>query len=654
MSEAAPPQKKQKLSNEPPHEEPEHKLSDTIAILDAGAQYGKVIDRKVRELKVRSVMLPMNTPAEELSQYRALIISGGPGSVYGKDAPPFTPTLFQLGIPVLGICYGLQLMNYVHGGTVAKGKLREDGVEDLPFNASSQLYKGVRSPAKVLLTHGDCIEKVASGFTVTARTKGGVVASIENEEKRLYATQFHPEVDLTEQGSLMLKNFLYDVAKCEGTFSMQSRKHECLQYLRDTVREQSVLVLVSGGVDSSVCAALLLEALGPDKVFAVHVDTGFMRHKESDLVVDALKHLGLKHLYTSNAEKQFFEATTQHEGKTSKTLQECIEPQEKRVIIGDTFMKVSEEACQQFHLQFNQILLAQGTLRPDLIESASKMASSHAMVIKTHHNDTAMVRALRDAGRVVEPLKDYHKDEVRELGLDLGLPEELVWRQPFPGPGLAIRILCSDGTPWLPPQLDELLQGLDELRTDDIGLTLLPIQTVGVQGDGRSYAACVALTCKEQQVDKMPWDRLFELALAIPKTYHGVNRVVLAFGPQINDRHLHGCTSTLLNRATCDILRAADQVVNEVLFQSKLLRVLSQVPVILLPADMGVAGARCVAVRPFVTNDFMTGVAAVPGTKYMPFEPLKEMVRRIKAEVPGISRVLYDLTSKPPGTTEWE
>eukprot|EP00808_Paulinella_micropora_P020676 g13792.t1 len=652
-----PPSKKQKVvscDKGVDENEEEYDLTDTVAILDAGAQYGKVIDRKIRELKVRSVMLPMDAPADELRKYRALIISGGPGSVYGSSAPAFTLNLFELGVPVLGICYGLQLMNYIHGGTVAKGALREDGVEEVPLAAGSRLFEGLASCTKVLLTHGDSIGKVAEGFVVTSTTPGGVVASIELPSKNLYGVQFHPEVDLTEDGQQMFKNFLFKIAHCKGHFTMKSRHHSCLEYLKHTVKDQAVLVLVSGGVDSSVCAALLLEALGPEKVYAVHVDTGFMRHRESELVTKALQDLGLTHLHVETAYEKFMDATTKHEGKESQKLRDAIEPQEKRVIIGDFFMKLCEKACRKFDLRFDQVLLAQGTLRPDLIESASKMASSHATVIKTHHNDTAMVRALRDAGHVVEPLKDYHKDEVRELGLDLGLPPDIVWRQPFPGPGLAIRTLCSDGKPWIPPALDILLKGLSDLRTDQLGLTLLPIQTVGVQGDGRSYAACVALSCKEQALEKLPWKELFVLAQTIPKTHHGVNRVVLAFGDKIDSLHLHGCTKTLLERGCLDTLRQADRIVYEVLKQRKLLRLLAQVPVILLPADMGVPGQRSIALRPFITNDFMTGVAAVPGTKYMPFAALTDMVTRIQAEVSGISRVCYDLTSKPPGTTEWE
>lgn len=618
-------------------------MEEVVAILDAGAQYGKVIDRRVRDLAVHSELVPLNTPTKQLKKYQAFIISGGPESVYSDTAPDFNPEVFQLGKPILGICYGMQLMNYLSGGTVEKKARREDGLSTVTLKPTSKLFAGLAENETVLMTHGDSVDQVGQGFVVTAESDG-IVAGIEDVTRQMYGVQFHPEVELTRNGQRMLSNFLFDIAGFSGTFTLEDRQQKAITYIRQAVGDKKVLILVSGGVDSTVCAALLSKALPRENIYAIHVDTGFMRLNESNAVEQALQVLGLE-LQIVRAADQFLNATTQINGRRTKKLSQSSDPEEKRKIIGDTFIKVAEQAVARLGLSPDQVLLAQGTLRPDLIESASVSVSRSAETIKTHHNDTQLVRQLREQGRVVEPLSEYHKDEVRQLGTELGLPAELVWRQPFPGPGLAIRVICAE-EPYKQPDFTETNEKLQHFAGGRYSLQLMPIRTVGVQGDGRSYSYLAGVAGPQN------WHELLQMARSIPQTLHNINRVAYFFGDAFDGTEPE-ITVTHLDQASLDQVRAADAIVAELLLKHRLNRTIAQVPVISFPLNFGVPGNRCIAIRTMITNDFMTGVPAVPGQE-LPIEVLQAMVTRILKEVKGVTRVCYDLTSKPPGTTEWE
>lgn len=504
---------------------------------------------------------------------------------------------------------------------------------------------------------------------------------MENAEKKLYGVQFHPEVDLTENGRQIFSNFLFQVARLAGNFSVSDRKDAAIKHIQQVAGATAkVLVLVSGGVDSSVCAALLAKALPHDRIYALHIDNGFMRKDESKNVIEALGGVGLK-IHAVDASDQFYNGTTLlNNGARTKKLNETTEPEEKRKIIGDTFVRVAQAAIEKFGLKFEEVLLAQGTLRPDLIESASLTVSAKAAVIKTHHNDTNLIRELRTAGRVLEPLSEYHKDEVRALGRELGLPADLVQRQPFPGPGLSVRIICTEkgyqdasfaetnrllGLLLSSPDTADLTPTLSGLRSEeraqlqaiaskqDIRGIIVPIRTVGVQGDGRSYKYLCALSGANPADPR--WSELIFLAKLIPKIFHNINRLVYVFGDKVTAAPATEAAKTHLTPDIIHLIQEADDIANKKLMHTGQLQKVAQVPVVLFPVGFdGVpTQTHSVAIRTLITMDFMTGRPAVPG-KDIDATVLQEIAHDIKAALPSISRVVYDLTAKPPATTEWE
>lgn len=671
-------------------------VPEKVVILDGGSQYGKLIDRRIREASVCSDLKPLETSAAELKEagYKAIIISGSPSSV--KDDEPYhiDHAIFSLGLPVLAICYGMQFMNHAHGGTVEKKAMREDGQFEVQIDVSCKLFSGLSETEEVLLTHGDTVDEVAPSFKVIAKSNN-LVAGIADESRGLYGLQFHPEVDLTKNGQKILTTFLTKIAGLSCNYTVNNREETCIEEIRRISGTAKVLILVSGGVDSSVTAALCHKALPASQIVAIHVDNGFMRKNESATVIESLKEAGINAKLVSashtfyNSSMELMDRRNGGRGRkfTSRVLCQSLDPEEKRNIIGDTFMKIVDEEAEILGLNIDKCFLAQGTLRPDLIESASRVASARADIIKTHHNDTHLVRLLRERGRIIEPLKEFHKDEVKKLAAQLGLSESLCSRHPFPGPGLAIRVLCAEEA-FICPDFSQtqtlirlivdysnsvkkphaLLQHVHAATSENdreklihfsskfqIRAILLPIKTVGVQGDGRTYSYVAGLSSSQQTID---WKIMMYFAKIIPRICHNVNRVVFIFGDVIKDP-LQDITPTVLSSPVLATLRQCDFLAHRVLQENLLLDKVAQMPVVLVPLhfdrDLMVRSPSCqrsVVLRPFVSSDFMTGVAVTPGVE-IPESIILEMVKQLE-NVTGISRVMLDLTSKPPGTTEWE
>lgn len=621
--------------------------SQQVAVLEAGGQYAMDIEQQLKRMGFEAIRLPFDTPYESIQGCGAVILSGGPQSVDSPDSPKCDPRIVNGNDgnpPVLGICYGEQLINYMSGGTVESLDTREDGFTNITIDSGSPLFADLDESQEVLMSHGDTVVDLAPGFEVIARS-GDLIAGIANTEKRLYGTQFHPEVS-TAQGPAMLYNFLTEISGMDATFeySVQSFIQDATKEIQDIVDGRQVLAYVSGGVDSSALAKILESALPGDELFLVYVNNGFMREGESEWVKDTLASAGID-VRIVDASEEYFNATTTINGLETPPLCQVVEPEMKRKIIGDFFIKIQEQMAEKMGLDVDTYLLAMGTLYTDLIESGSSSASGHADVIKSHHNDTELVRKLREAGRVLEPWRYLQKDDVREVSRVLNMPSEISERQPFPGPGLAIRIICAE-RPTIPEDFYETAKRLESFDTESVKTSLLPIQTVGVQGDHRTYGHLVGLS------GEASWPEFREIARAIPKNVHGVNRVVRIFGEDIVSGPITEITPTLLTPEVVEQLRGIDDIVNKKLAIHGLDRSISQVPVILFPVSFGESGARSIGIRTIMTTNFKTGDIALPGEDF-PEEVLAEIVEETLA-IPGIARVVYDLTSKPPGTTEWE
>ncbi len=497
---------------------------ERIIILDFGSQYTQLIARRIRELNVYAEIVPYYYPIRDLLKERpaALVLSGGPSSTYEKHAPHADPALFDMGIPVLGICYGLYQVVRHFQGTIEGARSKEYGRAVIEISGESLLFKGIGGKEVVWMSHGDKVINPPPGFAVIASSENAEIAAIENREKRIYGVQFHPEVYHTVNGRTILKNFLFEICGLKPTWTMSSFIESSVESIRQEVGNGSVLLGLSGGVDSSVTAVLLQKAIG-DRLFCVFVNNGVLRKNEHEQVVERFRrHMKLNLIY-ADASQRFL-----------RKLKVVENPEKKRRIIGREFIKVfMKEARKVGRFDF----LAQGTLYPDVIESVSTKGPSDT--IKSHHNRVPEVLKLIRSGRVIEPLKELFKDEVRDLGRALNMPEELIRRHPFPGPGLAIRIV-GDVT----PERIRILQEADDIVVREIktaGLydelwqifaVFLPVKSVGVMGDSRTYENVIVLR-GVTSVDAMtadwaylPEELLRKISNRIINEVKGINRVV--------------------------------------------------------------------------------------------------------------------------------
>ncbi len=510
------------------------KNNELILILDFGGQYNQLIARRVRECNVYSEVVPFDISIEKIKEKnpKGIIFTGGPASVYGEDSPRCAEGIFELRIPVLGICYGMQLMTYTLGGNVARADKREYGTTDVSIDNSSLLFEGFENTNGFLMSHTDFVEKVPEGFKNIGHTSSCPNAAMENKEKNLYGIQFHPEVNSSINGTQVIKNFLFNICKCSGDWIISSFVEESIAKLKEKIGDKKALCALSGGVDSSVAAVLLSRAIGKN-LTCIFVDHGLLRKNEGDEVEEVFKNQDINFIRV-NAKDRFL-----------AKLAGVSDPETKRKIIGEEFIRVFEEEAKKIG---TVDFLVQGTIYPDVIESGLGKSS----VIKSHHNVGGLPDYV-DFKEIIEPLRDLFKDEVRKTGLELGMPENLVFRQPFPGPGLAIRVIGDITEDKL-----NILKDADYIFREEIanaGLhkninqyfaVLTNLKSVGVMGDERTYDYTVALRAVE-------------------------------------------------------------------------------------------------------TTDFMTGVWS-----RIPYEVLEKVSSRIVNEVDHVNRVVYDITSKPPATIEWE
>jgi GMP synthase (glutamine-hydrolysing) len=578
-----------------------------ITVLDAGGQYCHLIARKIRDLGVYADVQPSETPASELAGRRGIIISGGPDSVYESGSPQIDPKILTTSCAVLGICYGQQLMTHVLGGHVRKGEKGEYGFARFQSARPHPLLASLNGQLQVWMNHRDQVESAPEGFDVLGGTVTCPVAAIAHRTRPLMAVQFHPEVAHTEQGHQILANFVFGICGCTKDWNPKDRIGPLEKEIQAIAADRNVFFFVSGGVDSTVAYTLCLRALGPERVFGIYVDTGLMREGETVYVRRLFQQLGATAFRVEEAETEFL-----------KALEGVSDPETKRHIIGEQFVAVQERIMSTGHFLDGHWILGQGTIYPDTIESGG---TAKADVIKTHHNRVAGIQKLIESGRIIEPLASFYKDEVREIGEELGIPGEFLHRHPFPGPGLAIRCLCSETAA--------------PVTRSDPGW-LLPIRSVGVKGDSRSYHSVLAL-------EGLPED---EAATELVNRNSEINRVVGLVHARVGLAEMRSSKATL-TRERLQRLRQADAIVRKLSDESGFEREVWQFPVVLIPIG---AGDRpdSVVLRPIHSVDGMTAQVV-----RMPHELLHRMTHELLS-VNGLCGVFYDLTHKPPGTIEWE
>jgi GMP synthase (glutamine-hydrolysing) len=601
-----------------------------IAIIDLGGQYCHMIGRRLRDDGVASDIFTPEVQARDLQRYAGIILSGGPRSVYSEGSPKIDENILRIGRPVLGICYGHQLLAMMLGSDVAASS-REYGQSSLQVSRASPLFEGTEKHQTVWMSHGDSVRSLGDGLVKLARTKTCDVAAFADEKNRLYGVQFHPEVAHTEWGRRILWNFSRRICSVQGNETIKDRVARLVEEIRHQVGDKSVFFFVSGGVDSTVAFALCARALPRDRVLGVYVDTGLMRKNETNELVSLFETLGLADRLKIRSEgDRFLEA-----------LGEEVDPEKKRKIIGRVFVDVQNAAMREYGIEHSHWMLGQGTIYPDTVESGG--ATLATALIKTHHNRCEEVLNLIEMGRVIEPLTQFYKDEVRAIGNELGLDRRLTGRWPFPGPGLAIRCLGWDqrtemAMPITLPR--DLLHRIPRLNSDYVAVEF-PIRTVGVQGDGRTYRRVAAIA------GPLDYPALQAVSTSLCNAASQYNRVIVLVAGDASKLSQAKVRAAHTSARRLNLLREADNLVRRVMEEDGMTDTVWQFPTILIPVSVD-GGGETIVLRPVNSEDGMTAnFAQLP----------EDTVQRIGAEIrklPGVDAVFLDVTNKPPATIEWE
>ena len=600
---------------------------DRIAVIDFGGQYAHLIATKVRRQSVYAEIRQPEDPLEAFEGFKGIILSGSPSlSSQGEDSE-WNRAILDLDIPILGFCFGHQEIAKHYGGTVVHGG-REWGLAHLHVKREHDLFHGLSKIEDVWMSHFDSVTELGPDFEELGYTVTGTEdhphpnAAIVSDKLRRYGFQYHPEVDATKNGDVMIKNFATRICGCEPSWDMNQFLDSQVEQIRQEVGDNSVFLLASGGVDSTVAAKLFSLALPADRLKLLHIDNGLMRKDESQNVVAMFKELGMgDQLHFVDASDDFLES-----------LKGAIEPEAKRHRIGETFITVFEREAKRLGIENH--LLGQGTIYPDTVETGG---TKRAHTIKTHHNRIPLIEEMIAAGRVVEPLADLYKVEVRELGRRLGIPDHAIDRHPFPGPGLGVRLLCTDGSVQA-PVVDETLAPV--AKSFGLQATPMPIRSVGVKADLRVYEHPVLVTGGDS------FETLLEATRRLLAEVPDVNRVVWNL-TQDHPTSIKG-VPTEMTRARLDLLREADALVMQALHDHSLYERIWQCPTAMIPVCFDGQEGELMVIRPVHSERAMTASPVE-----LPRDLLKTLASQILA-LGGVCGVGLDLTSKPPGTIEWE
>lgn len=620
-----------------------------IVVLDFGSQYAHLIAKRFRMMGYYSEIALPSAGLETFKNAKGIVLSGGPSSIYDKNAPEFNSEILKLDIPILGLCYGHYVLQTGYNGKAQKALVGEFGFATLELNQNVKcpLFEEIASPQQVWMSHQDAVVKPGDGFETVGSTKDCEFAALQNLEKKRFSLQFHCEVKDTPCGNNILENFA-KFCGMEKNWDQDTVLNHIIDSIKNQADDKNVLLFLSGGVDSTVAFALLNKALGQKRVLGLHIDNGFMRKNESKKVEEAYKNHGFSNFIVEDASKTFL-----------KAVENLTDPQKKRMAIGENFITVRNEVVAKQNFDENKWLLAQGTLYPDIIESGGTKNSN---VIKTHHNRVDGIQKLIEKGLIIEPLKDLYKDEVRAIGKKLGLEDELVMRHPFPGPGLSINVLCSNGT-MTDNDKEEFKKAQEEISkvqlemfcekcSENLEKYILPVKSVGVQGDFRTYRfpSVISFAKTENGFYHLPkkWEKLEAASSQITNSASFINRTIIRLwqNPSVKDEALKlqegYCTKDRLDQT-----RDADDIVLTALHKSGWYNKIFQHLTINLPYAS--SKERCSFVlRPLCSEDVMTARFA-----QLPQNLLMDIVQEI-SKLPYVDAIFFDLTNKPPATFGWE